>query len=409
MFDTDKWHEILETIRKNKLRTFLTAFAVSWGIFMLVILLGVGTGLRHGVEGMFKDDNFNSIWVRSDITALPYKGMQAGRRVQLTLDDFDHVKRTYPEVEHISSRFSVWSQPMKAGKEVGTYNLTGVHPGHQYLENTVMVYGRYINEQDVLDRTKVAVVGMAIVKEMYGGTIPLGEELTISGVVFTIVGVFTDSGGENEERRVYAPITTAQNTFGGGRKVENVMITMPDGISLRETQELASALQLDFAQRHGFDPSDPRALHVRNIREQMDKFQKIIDGIEVFIWVIGIGTLIAGVVGVSNIMLIVVKERTKEIGIRKALGATPRSIVGLILTESVFITGVAGYLGLLAGIVLLELVGPGIQSEFFSQPEVKLTTALITLLILVLAGALAGYVPARRAASVQPVVALKDE
>lgn len=409
MFDSDKWHEIFETVRKNKLRTFLTAFAVSWGIFMLVILLGAGSGLRNGVERMFIDDNFNSIWVSADITSIPYKGMKPGRRIQLTNEDHRELKAHHEEVQEITSRYNFWGATMKVGNQVGTYNITGAHPGHQYTENTIMVRGRYLNQKDVDAYRKVTVLGLATVREMFGDKDALGAQVEISGVVFRVVGIFTDEGGENEERRVYVPISTAQRTFGGGRNIHQVMFTMPDDITLEETKVLTAQLQTEFAQRHGFSPEDPRALHVRNIREQMDRFQKIMDGIELFIWVIGFGTLIAGVVGVSNIMLIVVKERTKEIGIRKALGATPSSIVSLVLTESVFITTVAGYLGLLGGIVLLEVLGPNIETEFFRHPEVKLSTALLTTLLLVMAGAIAGYIPARRAARVQPVVALKDE
>lgn len=409
MFDRDSWQEIAETLRKNKLRSLLTGFSVAWGIFMLIVLLGSGEGLSNGVQSMFIDDNFNSFWIRRDVTSMPYKGMNAGRRIQFNNDDYKAVAKMYPEIEHSTARYMRWDVEAVYGKNSGRFRFRSVHPGHVYLENTKISSGRFINELDVQDYRKVVCIGSYVAKELFKGEDPLGQYVGVDGINFKVIGTFSDEGGQNEESVLYAPITTAQRLFGAGEEVHMMMMAMDPNLSLDKMKQMGVEIKNELARRKQFDPSDERAVSVRNLREEVEQYQQILLGIRLFIWVIGIGTLIAGIVGVSNIMIIVVKERTKEIGIRKALGATPNKIIGLIMQESILITSVAGYLGLVLGIVLLESFGPMIDAPFFKKPQVDFQVAISATLLLILGGAVAGYLPARRAASIRPVEALKDE
>lgn len=407
MFDIDKWNEIMETLSKNKLRTFLTGFSVFWGIFMLVILLGAGNGLKNGINNAFNDDAVNSIWIRGGITNLAYKGLKPGRRIQLKNSDFDAISNM-PGAEYASARFNKWSTNVNYGSEGGTFNVRSVHPDHVYLENTIITEGRFINQFDIDEYRKVAVIGKGVVEQVYKDIPPIGTYLNINGIPFKVIGTYRDEGNEREEQYIYLPITTGQRVFAGQDYVNNVMITTGD-LKLKETNRMTEDIKENLAQTHHFDPADKRAVRVRNQNEDYQEVMNILTGMKLFILVIGAGTIIAGIVGVSNIMTIVVKERTKEIGVRKALGATPLSIIAMVLQESVFITSFAGYFGLLAGVAILELAGPNIDSDFFVNPEVDVNIAVGTTLVLVFAGALAGFFPARRAAKIKPVVALRDE
>jgi putative ABC transport system permease protein len=406
MFDFDKWNEIFETLSKNKLRTFLTGFAVFWGIFMLVILLGAGNGLQNGVTKMFQRDAINTIWVFPGTTNIAYKGYKSGRRIQFQNKDYDFIKNL-DGAEHTSARFSVRNSYATFGSNGGAFQIDAVYPDNNYIENCIQVSGRYINENDVKEMRKVTSIGMGVVKELYKDVDPIGTYINLNGIPFKVIGVYTETT-PNEEMRCYIPITTGQRVFAYNNRLENVQMTTGD-LSVEETQQLAQELRENYAKTHHFDPKDRRAMYIQNNVEEYQEILNIMTGIKVFILIIGIGTIVAGMVGVSNIMTIVVKERTKEIGVRKALGATPFSIVTMVLQESVFVTAVSGYFGLLAGIGLLELVGPFIQSDFFSNPEVDVNIALGTTVILIVAGSLAGFFPSRRAAKIKPVAALRDD
>ena len=411
MFDRENWGEIFDTIRKNKLRTALTGFAVFWGIFMLIFLLGAGNGLKHGVDHSFRDDAVNSIWIWGGLTAKPYKGMQPGRYIRLENEDLDHLRRTIPKLEHYTGRFNMWggNANIVYKKKYANFSIRGVHPGHTHLENTTMQEGRYINTIDLQQFRKVAVIGRKVQEELFEGKDPLNEWVTVNGIAFQVVGTYTDSGGEREESYVYLPVTTTQRIFGGSNELDQIMFTVGDA-DVAESQAIAEQVRRTLAARHVFDPKDDNAIWVRNTIEDYVKIGQITGGISLFIWVIGIGTIIAGVVGVSNIMLIVVKERTREIGIRKALGATPWAVVSQTLMESIFITAVAGYFGLVLGVGLLEwLAGEIGEQEMFRDPTVDIGIAIQATIVLVIAGALAGYIPARRAARIRPIEALRDE
>jgi putative ABC transport system permease protein len=407
MFDIDKWNEIFETLGKNKLRTFLTGFSVFWGIFMLVILLGAGNGLRNGIKQEFNDDAINSIWIRAGVTNLEYNGLKPGRRIQLKNSDFSSISNM-SGTEYATARYNRWGATVNYGADGGSFNVRSVHPDHQLLENTIMSEGRYLNQMDLDEFRKVAVIGRGVVEQVYKEKDPIGTYLNIDGVPFQIVGVFRDEGSEREEQNIYLPVTTGQRVFGGRDNLDNIMVTTGN-LSLEESNELTESIKQTLAKTHYFDPNDQRAVRVRNNNESFQKIMNIITGMKIFVLVIGAGTIVAGMVGVSNIMTIVVKERTKEMGIRKALGATPWSIVSLVLQESIFVTSFAGIFGLILGIGLLAFVGPKIDSAFFVNPEVDINIAFGTIILLVFAGAIAGFFPARRAAMIKPVVALRDE
>ncbi|OYU97169.1 MAG: hypothetical protein CFE21_02440 [Bacteroidetes bacterium B1(2017)] len=410
MFELDKWQEILANISKNRLRTFLTGFSVAWGIFMLIVLLGAGNGLENGVKNQFSRDAINSVWLNAGKTANAYQGYQAGRDIKFTNEDYDLVNRNYKRAEHISARMHMWEISLFSYKnKYGNFNMKGVHPGMLFPEKINLIKGRFINDLDIKEVRKVACIGRKVVEELFKTEDPIGKEINISGILFKVVGVFYDDGGDQDNRRAYVPVSTTQRAFTGNNRIDQIVMSI-DEKDIDNSEAITQELRTMLAARHHFDPNDKKAIFVWNNLSEYRKIIGLIAGITVFIWIIGIGTLIAGIVGVSNIMMIVVKERTVEIGIRKALGATPFSIVSLILQEAVFITSLFGYIGLILGIFLLEAFKKYIpDSDFFRKPEVDLSVALYAMLLLVLAGLLAGFFPARKAASVQPIDALRGE
>jgi putative ABC transport system permease protein len=410
MFDLDKWQEIFSTISKNKLRTVLTGFSVAWGIFMLIILLGSGYGLENGVKNEFSDAAKNSVFIRGGVTSVAFAGYQPGRSIQLKNGDYDQIKNNYSKVDHISSRFFIRGGVTSSYKnKFGTFEVRSVHPDHAFIENSVIREGRYINQSDLNEYKKVTCIGVLVKEQLFQNEEPLGKYIKINGIAFQVVGVFEDSEGDYENRLVYLPITTAQKAFNGKDDIRQVLLTTTDA-TVEETQKIVEDISATLASKYQYDPSDTRAVSIWNTSEQFAKVMNMLFNIRLFIWIIGIGTIIAGIVGVSNIMMIVVKERTKEIGVRKALGATPSSIVGLIIQESIFITAVAGYIGLVAGVGLLEVAAKNIpKSEFFDKPEVSLQVAISATIVLIVAGTIAGFIPARNASRINPVVALRDE
>jgi putative ABC transport system permease protein len=410
VLDLDHWREILDTIRHNKLRTLLTGFSVAWGVFMLIVLLGSGEGLRQGFEYQFRDDAMNSIWVFAGQTSVPWLGLKPGRGIQLTNLDHDEVEQEVPGVEHITSRFFIRGRVTVVYRgETGTFDVRAVHPDHRYLEKTIITAGRFLNQLDLAEYRKTAVIGDLVQKALFHGESPLGKLIAINGVAFQVVGVFEDEGNQNEREKIYLPITTAQRTFSGGNQIRMFMLTTGEA-GVAEADRMAGDIRGRLAARHRFSTEDKRAVFVRNNVEEYERFRTLLRGMRGFIWVIGAGTLLAGVVSVSNIMMITVRDRTREIGIRKALGATPRSLLGLILQEAVVITGVSGYFGLVAGLAALEFGSRHLPaSDYFKNPAVDLEVALWATALLVLAGVLAGLFPARKAARIRPIDALRFE
>jgi putative ABC transport system permease protein len=414
MFNIERWQEIFEAIAKNKLRTFLTGISVASGIFILVILLGAGQGLQNGIQKQFERDADGLISVWSGTTTKEYKGLNPGRQVQFRNSDYDvSVQKFKNQLSIKSANYIFWSGILVYGKETGNYRYIGVYPDYLAVENATVIEGRFINERDVLNSEKVTVIGQKVKLDLFKDKSPIGEQLSIDNINFKVVGVFTDPAGEREETRVYIPLTTTQQAFGVGDKISVLDFTL----SKKETYEEALAQSNQFTEELGqllrskntVAPDDKGAIDINSSIKNVKQFYDLNLYIRLFFWWVGICTIIAGVVGVSNIMLIIVKERTKEIGIRKALGASPLSIIGMILHESIFITTIAGFVGLISSLALLELVGPQIQSDYFLNPEVDFGVALTTLVILVFAGALAGFFPAYRAAQIKPIIALRDE
>jgi putative ABC transport system permease protein len=410
MFDRDKWQEILSTIQENKLRTFLTGFSVAWGIFMLIILLGAGKGLQNGVSAEFNDDAINSIWARNGLTSMEYAGYKSGRRIAFQNEDYDNILRDVEGIEYKTAQINMWSTQVAYGNETGTYSLRGVHPDHAKLENTEILSGRYLHNLDLQELRKVCVIGKLVATDIFKEKDPIGEYLNIFKIPFLVVGVFDDAGSEWEQRVIYAPVTTTQRIFGRNNEINNIMVTTGD-LPLERTTEMTQEIRDELVRAHDVHPEDERGIYVWNNNENFQQIMNVFTGINVFVWVMGIFTIIAGIVGVSNIMMIVVRERTKEIGIRKALGATPWSVVSLILQESIVITAFAGYTGMVAGVALLEFVAGMLPPDtpMFNKPEVDISTAVYATILLVLAGAVAGFFPAKKAASIRPIEALRDE
>jgi putative ABC transport system permease protein len=415
MFNIERWQEIFEAIAKNKLRTFLTAISVASGIFILVILLGAGKGLENGIAKQFENDADGVIWIWTGTTTKEYKGLNPGRRIQLRNNDFEISKQKFAsQIDKKSSKFNVWNGNIVYGKETGNYDCQGVAPDHQTIEKVTITQGRFINHLDLVNKRKVAVIGQKLKQDLFKEKKPIGEQIIITNVKFEVVGVFTDAGGEREETRTYLPLTTIQQVFGsGGDKINDMSFTLHKKDTyeeaLAESKKFTEGISQLLKGKNTIAPDDTNAVRINSTVENVKQFYDLNLYIRLFFWWVGICTIIAGVVGVSNIMLIIVKERTKEIGIRKALGATPLSIVGMILHESIFITTISGFIGLLSSLSLLEFVGPQIKSDYFLNPQVDFTIALTTLVLLIFAGAMAGFFPAYRAAKIKPIVALRDE
>ncbi|MEZ4777796.1 MAG: ABC transporter permease [Flavobacteriaceae bacterium] len=414
MFNIERWQEIFETLSKNKLRTFLTGLSVASGIFILVILLGFSTGIQKGVKSQFEQDATNRISVWTGVTTKGYKGLNPGRLVQMKNSDHENISRKYDEnLEYRTALYSIWGGIITYKNQTGNYRVEGASADQQFIENETMVAGRFINNGDVEKAEKVTVIGNQVKKDIFKEEDPIGKSIEIMGINFVVVGVYSDPGGNREETRVFIPITTAQKAFNGGDKVRSLAYTVKMSDNFDDAVALSMALSenidKDIRTSHFVAPDDRSAVRVWNTLEEAKKIYTLLDTIRAVFWFVGIGTIIAGIVGVSNIMLIVVKERTKEIGIRKAIGALPSSIVGMILQEAIFITAIAGFSGLFLGVGLLELVSPMVNSDFIKFPQVDFNTAVTTVILLIVAGALAGFIPARRAANIKPIEALRDE
>ena len=414
MFSLERWQEIFETIRKNKLRTFLTGLSVGSGIFILVILLAIGDGMQNGISSEFEQDATNRISVWTGVTSESYKGLNPGRRIRLDNADYDLAEtKNMDQLEYKSGVYSRWGQMTSYKTENGSYRVEGVLGDYQFLENATLTTGRFINQSDINVYEKVAIIGQRVYQDLFKKENAIGEYIEISGVKFKVVGIYTDPGGEREENRIFIPLTTAQRVFNAGDKLRSLAFTLEKQENFEDalaaSEAFTAQLEADLKAKHIISPTDERAVRINNSLENAKRFYDLIFMIRWFFWGVGICTIIAGVVGVSNIMLIIVKERTKEIGIRKAIGAQPMSIIGMILHESIFVTAIAGFLGLIFSLFVLEMVGPLIETDYIKNPSVDFQVAFTTVIILVIAGAVAGFFPAYRAASIKPIEALRDE
>ncbi len=419
IIDIDKWQEIFGTIWRNKLRTVLTALGVFWGIAMLVILLGSGNGLENGVKSMFGGFAINSMYVWPQKTTMPYQGLQPGRFYSFRNADVSAVKQLN-ELDVVSPRMQLGGfqngNNISRKNKSGNYQVMGDYPDFLKIQALNITNGRFLNPLDIKDSRKVCVIGQQVYKELFEpGEDPVGDYIKIQGVYFGIVGMFTSMKKGDEADRdgqtIFIPFTTFQQAFNRGDRFDWFAITTADGVDAEMAEKKVKTV---LASQHKINPEDTRAIGAFNAQKETDKFNGLFAGIGAFIWIVGLGTLIAGAVGVSNIMLIVVSERTKEIGLRKALGAKPIAIISMIVQESVLLTTLAGYFGLVFGVGILEgvnylMVEYDMESAFFSNPEVDFSVAVWATVVLIVAGAFAGFMPAVRAASINPIEALRTE
>jgi putative ABC transport system permease protein len=420
IIDIDKWQEIFNTLSRHKLRTALTAFGVFWGIFMLTVLLGAGKGLENGVaEGFPRTTNTVWIWTQG-VTQIPYQGMPVGRQIGLKPDNVDAIARNVASVGFITGQNSVgvWDNapPYTVRKSRnGAFSIQGGFAGMENINSLRIIQGRSFNPMDEAQRRKVAVIGQRVRDQLFAkDENPLGEDVTINGIIFQVIGVYrsTQNGNQQqEEERIYLPNDTLRYAFNQTGWIGSFVIVPKPGIHGRVVE---ADVRNYLSQINKVSPDDRGVFGSFNLQDEHDKVDGLFTGIKVFSWMVAIGTIFAGAVGVGNIMLIVVKERTREIGLRKALGATPASIVGMIMQESVFITAVAGYSGLVVATLLLESIAralnaAGGKAGFMGPPEVEFKTAMVALTVLVVSGLLASLMPAAKAAAVNPIVALQDE
>jgi putative ABC transport system permease protein len=408
MFNRDTWLEIANTVLSNPMRTFLTGLSIALGVFILVVMQGLGFGLQNGVQNQFSDDAVNSIWVDAGRTQLAYRGHLPNRQVKMRNSDVDAMFDQMDTVHAYSRRVRIWDVVMEHEDHQSNFPIRGVDPDHLMLENTTLTDGRYISSRDVAEETKVTVLGATIVEDLYEGIDPIGTYLLIGGVQFRVVGTFDDPASRWENKMAYLPFTTAQNIFRSNDKVDQINLGTGD-MPIADTRVLSDALLSWFKDRKVVHPDDARGVRIENNNEEYERFQNIFLGIELFIWGLGLLTLLAGAVGVANILAIAVKERTKEIGVRKALGASSISVVGLVVQESLALMIVSGSAGLITGVGLLEAVSPMIDHEYFKNPQVDFRIALVALVILTVVGVVSGIGPALRAVRIKPVEALRDE
>lgn len=415
MFDYDKWQEIFGTIRKNKLRTFLTALGVFWGIFMLIILMGAGTGLQNGVFAMFGSHARNALYLGGSRTTMPYMGLPVGRRANLSMQDVEAILNEFPdEIQYIAPRLNVYSGTVARKGLTGAFDIRGEMPDVLNIDAIKMVGGRFINKNDLNDNRKIAIIGRKVKAQLFKeGETAIGEYLKIRGADYLVVGEFhsdraSENQAEEDDSTIFIPLSTAQQIRNRPDRIGFFVCTIEPGYSVSDIEPKMIAL---LKKRHKIHPDDPRGFWSDNVEEEVKEIMGLFTGIKLLVWFVGIGSLLFGILGVGNIMLIIVKDRTKEIGIRKALGATPRSIISLILLESAFITTIAGYLGLIfsIGLVAAMKAAAGDGLPMFKNPQIDFGVAIGATLILILAGVLTGLVPAMQAANVNPVTALKDE
>jgi len=409
MFDIDLWREIFQSINKNRLRTLMSGFTVLFAIMLFTILFGIANGLQNTFTEAFGDDATNAIFIRSGTTSKASNGLQAGRRIQFDNNTFSSIKSENDDnIEYITSRiFKNVTATFR--NETDNYSVRAVHPDQQFIEKTSIDEGRYINQRDLENKTKVIVIGSKVEEDLFLKTTALGKYLNLSGIQYKIVGIFSDEGNDDEERIIYMPLTTAQQVYGNNDYIDQISLTYNPKLNFDEAIAFSNKLTSELKKLFSVAVSDQRAIRVRNRASESQSVSALTTGLGIIILVIGFGTLIAGVVGISNIMIFIVKERTKEIGIRKALGAPPKSIVFIILLESILITIIAGFLGLIIGMAVLKYGGPSLEQYFIKDAAVSLNLIVGATITLIVSGGIAGYLPAKKASQIKPIIALRND
>ncbi|MEM6793694.1 MAG: ABC transporter permease [Acidobacteriota bacterium] len=420
MMDPDHWREIQETLWRNKVRTLLTAFGVFWGIFLLIVMLGSGQGLQNGVNRGFEGHATNSFFLWARATTRPYRGLPLGRPIRLNEGDAEALGRQLEGAEIIAPRIQLGGfedgNNVSRGERSGGFSVMGDHPEILDVQPMDVAAGRFLNALDIERRRKVAVIGTRVRDVLFAPSeSPIGQSVRIQGVYFRVVGVFKSlqNGDDAEEdaQTLFVPFTTFQKAFNSGDRVGWFAITARPGWTASQVLSDARAILYD---RHRIDPTDLRSLGSYNLEEDYNRIRGVFQGLGLLVWIVGFGTLSAGVIGVSNILSIVVKERTQELGIRRAMGATPLTVISQVIQESILLTSVAGCLGLMAGVGAVEAVAALLKRaeeapEMFLNPGVSLQNALLALAVLIVSGAIAGLIPAQQAVSMRPVDALRAE
>ena len=411
MFSRDTWFEIFSTVRKNKLRTFLSGFTVALGIFIFIVLFGFGNGLKNQFKEFFLDDATNVLTIFPSKTSKPYKGFKTNRQIEFKNDDIIDLEKNFKFfLENISPRITRYAQS-SFKLESNNYRTVGVSPSYIYFEKHVLMKGRYINNDDVTSKKKYAVIGRLVAQDLFGTDVdPLGEYINIDSSNFKIIGIFKDSGGDNEERVIVMPYTTRQLLEKSNDKINQILVSFRPELGYIGAVAFEDKIRNFFEIKKSIDPTDPRGIFIRNIAKDLKNNQTFSSVLQYIVTFVGLGTLLAGIIGISNIMVFVVKERTKELGVRKALGASPNAIVGTILLESIFITTLFGYIGMIFGVILLNNMGSSLAEDYFiKNPYVDSYTAIFSTIILIIFGAIAGYIPAKRASKISPIEAMRDE
>ena len=409
MFDLDLWREIFQSISKNKLRTLLSGGTVIFAIMLFAILFGLANGLQNTFSEGMGGDAENTIFINSGRTAKAGKGNQVGRRIQFDNALLSTLKDEFKDdIEFITARVNKNVNASYKG-EKNNYSLRAVNPDHQFIEKSELVSGRFINQRDLKESTKNIVIGRLVKEDLFKTKKVLGEYIDLNNIQYKVVGVYQDIGDDNEERIIYMPLTTAQRIYGNNDFIDQINLTYNLDMGLDNAIALGTKLEKRIKKIFNIEPSDQGAVRLRNRATEANQINQFNSVLAILVLIIGIGTLIAGIVGISNIMIFIVKERTKEIGIRKALGASPKSIISIILIESILITTIAGYIGLLLGAGILEWANTVLKTYFITNPSVSKTLVISATLILIGAGTLAGYLPAKKASKIKPIVALRDD
>lgn len=409
MFDVDRWREIFESIRSNILRTILSGFTVALGLYIFIVLFGIGSGLKNAFTEGFARDASNLITIFTGKTTIAYGGLQSDRQIILKNDDYNQVIKTDPEkVESSTARYTA-NLLVKYGKESGSYQISGANPDEKIIENRKLTEGRYLTNRDLSLKQNVAVIGRMVQRDLIKNASPIGKDLDINGTFFKVVGVFSDDGGDWDERMITIPITTLQQMKKGSDTVSNIFITYNTNLTPEQAIKYGEELQKELKNKNKVSPDDENAIVVRNNAKNMGETFQFLLIITIIVGFIGMGTLLAGIIGISNIMVYIVKERTQEIGVRKAIGAKPSSIVGLIMQESLVITVISGLVGVGLGVLSLELIGDSLEKYFIKEPSVGWGLIIAAFISLVISGLVAGFVPAYRASRIKPIEALRAE
>ncbi len=409
MFDIDRWQEIFSSIRSNVLRTVLSGFTVALGLYIFIVLFGIGKGLQNAFQEGFTRDAQNLISIFTGKTTIAYEGLQADRQVTLNNSDYNAIVDAHPEkVQYSTPRYST-NLNVKYGKESGFYQISGANDEEVKIENRQLLNGRFISPKDIDEKQNVAVIGRMVQRDLIKNGDPVGKELEINGSVFKVIGVFSDDGGDWDERMISIPISTLQQMKKGSDTVSTVYIAYDEKLNPEQALAYSDQLKKELKARKKVSPDDENAVVVRNRAEGLKDSFQFLFVITMIVGFIGLGTLLAGIIGISNIMVYIVKERTQEIGVRKAIGAKPRSIVTLIIQQSIVITVISGLIGVALGVLTLKLIGNSLEEYFIKDPSVGWLLITAAFISLVMSGLLAGFVPAYRASKIKPIEALRAE